>query len=283
MGRIFFNWKELKISPPMILFSKSTGGGAAVRAALDPQAESAAIDIPGFSKPISASAAIASREARSPEDGFDWTRLVECVKANDPHAIEVLYTRFAKGARFYFCRHLGLEELDDRVHDSFLLVLESIKRGEVRDPERVMGFIRTILRRQVAAYMRGTMEERRDYTALDGESEYCLDFRGCPEERIIDLETIDIMERVMLGMTLREREILTRFYLLEQAPEHICKEMRISMTQFRLMKSRAKGRFGALGRATLGQSLENLSESTSEDSSESPSENSSESPSEQVI
>lgn len=253
----------------MILFSKSTGGGAAVRAALDPRAESAAIDVSGFSNPISPVSGVYRKEAPSDDrpqadDGFDWSQMVDRVKANDAHAIEQLYIRFAKGARFYFCRHLGLEELDDRVHDSFLLVLESIKKGEVRDPERIMGFIRTILRRQVAAYVRGTMEDRRDYTTLDGESDYCLDFRGCPEERIIDLETIDIMERVMQGMTLREREILTRFYLLEQAPEHICKQMRISMTQFRLMKSRAKGRFGALGRRSLGQSLENLSESTSE-------------------
>lgn len=190
--------------------------------------------------------------------------MVDRVVANDPRGIEDLYTYFSKGARFYFCRHLGLEELDDRVHDSFLLVLDRLKRGELRDPERLMGFIRTILRRQVAAYVRGAMEERRDYAQLDAESEYCLDFRGCPEERIIDIEAVDIMERIMRAMSLREREILTRFYLLEQPAEFICKEMRMSMTQFRLMKCRAKGRFGALGRRSLRESLENLSESTSE-------------------
>ena len=244
----------------MILFSKSTGGGAAVRAALDPRAEPSAIDPKGFSD--------VPETLESDVLGLtqieEWTQMVDRVRANDPRGIEDLYTYFSKGARFYFCRHLGLEELDDRVHDSFLLVLDRLKRGELRDPERLMGFIRTILRRQVAAYVRGAVEERRDYAQLDAESEYCLDFRGCPEERIIDIEAVDIMERVMRAMSLREREILTRFYLLEQAPEFICKEMRISMTQFRLMKCRAKGRFGALGRRSLRQDLENLSESTSE-------------------
>jgi RNA polymerase sigma factor (sigma-70 family) len=189
--------------------------------------------------------------------------LVGRVQANDPGGLEDLYTCFSKGARFYFCRHLGLEELDDRVHDTFLMVVDRIKRGEPREPERLMGFIRTILRRQVASYVRSAVADRRDYTPLDAESEYCLDFRGCPEERIIDAESVDVMERVMRGMTLREREILTRFYLLEQAPEFICKEMHISMTQFRLMKSRAKSRFGALGRRSLRQDLESLNESTS--------------------
>ncbi len=243
----------------MILFSKSTGGGAAVRAALDPRAESSAIDPNGFSN------APASREpdVLGLTQIEEWSQLVDRVQADDPRGIEDLYTYFSKGARFYFCRHLGLEELDDRVHDSFLLVLDRIKRGELRDPERLMGFIRTILRRQVASYVRGAVEERRDFAPLDAESEYCLDFRGCPEERIIDIEAVDIMERVMRAMSLREREILTRFYLLEQAAESICKDMRISMTQFRLMKSRAKGRLGALGRRSLRQSLENLNESTS--------------------
>ena len=243
----------------MTLFSKSTGGGAAVRAALDPRAEPSAINPTGFSN---------IPESREPDvlgltQIEEWTQMVDRVQANDPRGIEDLYTYFSKGARFYFCRHLGLEELDDRVHDSFLLVLDRLKRGELRDPERLMGFIRTILRRQVAAYVRGAVEERRDYAQLDAESEYCLDFRGCPEERIIDIEAVDIMERVMRAMSLREREILTRFYLLEQAAESICKDMRISMTQFRLMKSRAKGRLGALGRRSLRQSLENLNESTS--------------------
>jgi RNA polymerase sigma-70 factor (ECF subfamily) len=263
----------------MIPFTKSTGGGAAVRAALDPRAESTAIESPVFSIPVTATDAVDFRPSgrnspdtipvmpaprRPAEPEPQWTQLVSRVKANDPRGLEELYGYFSKGARFYFCRHLGLDQLDDRVHDTFLIVVDRLKRGELRDPERLMGFIRTILRRQVASYVRGTVEERRDHAPLDAESEYCLDFRGCPEERIIDLETVDIMERVMRGMSLREREILTRFYLLEQAPERICKEMRINMTQFRLMKSRAKGRFGQLGkRSILRQSLESLNENTS--------------------
>ncbi len=257
----------------MILFSKSTGGGAAVRAALDPRADSSAIDPPGSSisppPEVLAPEPGAGPKSDSLEANSDslenWVDLVARVQANDPVGLEVLYNFFAKGARFYFCRHLGLEELDDRVHDTFLVVVERLKRGELREPDRLMGFIRTILRRQVATYVRNTVADKRDITPLDAESEYCLDFRGCPEERIIDLESVDIMERVMRAMSLREREILTRFYLLEQPPESICKEMRISMTQFRLMKSRAKGRFGALGRrSVLRDSLENLNESTSE-------------------
>jgi hypothetical protein len=39
--------------------------------------------------------------------------------------------------------------------------------------------------------------------------------------------------------------------LLEQTQEQICAEMNLTETQFRLLKSRAKARFGELGRRAL--------------------------------
>jgi hypothetical protein len=44
---------------------------------------------------------------------------------------------------------------------------------------------------------------------------------------------------------------LTRFYLNEESAEEICDNMGLTDTQFRLIKSRAKARFGELGRRRL--------------------------------
>ena len=46
---------------------------------------------------------------------------------------------------------------------------------------------------------------------------------------------------------------LLRSKLLEQTQEEICAEMNLSETQFRLLKSRAKARFGELGRKKLAR------------------------------
>jgi DNA-directed RNA polymerase specialized sigma24 family protein len=59
------------------------------------------------------------------------------------------------------------------------------------------------------------------------------------------------MEQILQAIPRRDREILTRFYLKEQTQEEICEEMKLTETQFRLLKSRAKSRFGALGRRRL--------------------------------
>jgi DNA-directed RNA polymerase specialized sigma subunit len=53
---------------------------------------------------------------------------------------------------------------------------------------------------------------------------------------------------VLRSVSRRDREILDRFYVQEQTQEQICEEMGLSYNQFRLLKSRAKARFGELGR-----------------------------------
>lgn len=62
-----------------------------------------------------------------------------------------------------------------------------------------------------------------------------------------------IAKTVLQGISRRDREILTRFYLLEETQEQICEGMNLSETQFRLLKSRAKARFGDLGRRKLAR------------------------------
>ena len=60
-----------------------------------------------------------------------------------------------------------------------------------------------------------------------------------------------LIRRVLAELSDRDQEILTRFYLQEQGQDQICDEMSLSETQFRLLKSRAKARFGELGRKKL--------------------------------
>ena len=59
--------------------------------------------------------------------------------------------------------------------------------------------------------------------------------------------------RILKSLPQRDREILIRFYLHEQRPEQICEDMNLSETQFRLIKSRAKARFGELGKRRMSK------------------------------
>ncbi|MBI5086586.1 MAG: sigma-70 family RNA polymerase sigma factor [Acidobacteria bacterium] len=181
-----------------------------------------------------------------------WIALVDRIRDHDELAMEELYRVFSRGIRYYLCRHLGPQELDDKVHDTFLIVVQAIRGGGLREPEKLMGFVRTVVRRQVAAFIDTAVQTRRDFTDLEVGGRV-PDIRQNPEERVLEEERSDIMAKVLRGISRRDREILTRFYLFEQTQEQICEEMDLSETQFRLLKSRAKARFGELGRRKLAR------------------------------
>jgi RNA polymerase sigma factor (sigma-70 family) len=133
-------------------------------------------------------------------------------------------------------------------------VVQAIKRGDLRDPERLMGFVRTVVRRQVASYIDEAVHNRREQTDLDC-GVRVADLRRNPEEDAIIREKSDLMDRALRSISRRDREILTRFYLNEQTQEQICEEMSLTETQFRLLKSRAKARFGMAGKRQLLPSI----------------------------
>jgi RNA polymerase sigma-70 factor (ECF subfamily) len=184
----------------------------------------------------------------------NWAELVERIRQEDPTGMEELYRIFARGIRFYLCRQLGPQELDDRVHDTFLIVVQAIRRGDLREPERLMGFVRTVVRRQVAAHIDDLVHSRREEVEIDVNSRL-PDRSWNPEQSLASRENIALMRRVLDSLSQRDREILVRFYLQEESQDQICREMELTETQFRLLKSRAKARFGELGKKKLQQKV----------------------------
>lgn len=180
----------------------------------------------------------------------NWAALVARIQQHDPSAMEELYQVFNKGMRYYLCRQLGSQDLDDKVHDCFLVVVQAIRRGELRDPERLIGFAHTIVRRQIAGHIDVAVHQRKHHVDLPP-GVPLPELGLSPEASLLTKQEEQIALSVLKSISKRQREILTRFYLKEQTREQICAEMKLSDTQFRLIKSRAKARFGELGRRRL--------------------------------
>jgi RNA polymerase sigma-70 factor, ECF subfamily len=96
-----------------------------------------------------------------------WEVLVAQIHRGEDAGMEQLYKLFSRGIRYYLCRQLGAQELEDKVHDTFLIVVHAIQRGDLREPERLMGFVRTIVRRQVAAYIDDAVHQRREQADIE--------------------------------------------------------------------------------------------------------------------
>ena len=191
--------------------------------------------------------------AKTSFPAVEWATLVAQIKAGEDAGMEQLYKLFSRGIRYYLCRQLGPQELEDKVHDTFLIVVNAVKRGDLREPERLMGFVRTVVRRQVAAYIENAVHIRREQADLETGATVA-DKTQNPEQEAIGKEKTALMKSALEALSKRDRDILVRFYLREQSQEQICREMDLTETQFRLLKSRAKAKFGEIGRKKLASS-----------------------------
>lgn len=156
----------------------------------------------------------------------NWTRLVQRIQRGDNAGKEELNRIFSPGIRFFLRRQVGSQELDGKVHDTLLIVVQAIQQGYIREPERLIGFVRTVVRRQIAAYSgAGGAGGPRD-----------------PEQSLAFREKVGLLKRFLRELPQRDREILIRFYVNEQTEEQICSDMNLSETQFRHLKARAQAR-----------------------------------------
>jgi DNA-directed RNA polymerase specialized sigma24 family protein len=86
-----------------------------------------------------------------------------------------------------------------------------------------------------------------------------LDPKPDLDSQIIVRQRRECVQAALHDLPAEQRDVLERFYVLEQDPKQICAEMILSETQFRLLKWRAKTRFTAILQKRLrGQALASL-------------------------
>jgi RNA polymerase sigma-70 factor, ECF subfamily len=164
--------------------------------------------------------------------------IVSLIQQGDSRGEEMLYSILSRGMRFLAIHKLGPEDGLECFHDTVLILIARIREGALQEPAALFGYARTIL-------MRGVMdrfEKRRRLSTEDLESVgFAIpDPRSTPDQILEAEERVAVMRKALLSLRPNEREVLTRFYLQEQSPERIQQEMKLTSTQYRLLKSRSK-------------------------------------------
>lgn len=185
------------------------------------------------------------------QPAIDWKSVVELIQRGDPSGEQILYDALMSGARFFLQRRLGAQDVEDQVHELFLTLIETIRRGEIEYPERLMGFVRTLLLRQLSRGIKSAIHKRETETGIVNIADH-RDAASTPEEQAVATQKLELMKIVLRELNDRDYEILSRFYLREHPKQRICREMNLSSEQFDLVKSRAKARLAELVRRKLG-------------------------------
>jgi len=170
------------------------------------------------------------------------------VAAGEPAAFEKLY-ECLKNFLYFFRKRVG-EDADDLYHELIVALISQLRDGALREPDRLMGYARTIASRLVAQRITSYVEARQQSAADDYAHSIRADGPN-PEACAIRQEQSNIASRILRALPVRDREVLIRFYINEHEAERIQTDMHLTETQFRLIKSRAKQRFHALCDARL--------------------------------
>ncbi len=187
--------------------------------------------------------------AEAPDD--DVANLVRRIQAGDPAAESELVARFSNGLLLMLRRLVQNPALADDLHQETLaLVLGKVRRGEVREPEKLAAFIRSTARNLFIADRR---KEAR-YRSLDEGQEDglqpvpALTDRGpAPLERVLADEEARLVQRLLAELRFdRDRQLLLRFYLSDDSKEEICADLEIEPQRFNKVLFHARERLREL-------------------------------------
>ncbi len=180
-----------------------------------------------------------SREAASPAATAE---LVRRIRAGDAAAESELVARYGRGVTILIHRvSSDLSVVDDLYQQTFLIALEKIRRGDVREPERLSGFICSLARNLVIEHFRKAAA-RRSTGSLEGAR--AADAAPGALENLLRVEKASIVRRVLAELpSERDREILFRFYIAEDEKDSICRDLVLTSLHFNRVLFRARERY----------------------------------------
>jgi len=176
--------------------------------------------------------------------------LVERIRNDDRQAEEELVAQFSKGLLLMLRRLTGELPLAEDLHqETFRIILEKLRAGKLREPEKL------------PAYLRGTarnllLSERRQGARLrfDGDSASLVDpSRGqltaeaSQLRRVLRQEEARQVRKLLGEMRFeRDRQILAHFYLSDRTKKEICQDLDVDPGGFKKVLFRARERLREL-------------------------------------
>jgi len=168
------------------------------------------------------------------------------VQAGDRRAEERVVEIYGRGVAILLDRHTnGRPEAEDLFQDTFRLVLEKLRRGELREPAKLPGFLAQIARSLAIEHYRKATRRK---TEADSEAvDLAVAPSAGPLSGLLESENAALVRHVIreLGNE-RDREILLRFYIAEEDKDRIAADHGLTSLQFNRVLHRARQRYKEL-------------------------------------
>jgi RNA polymerase sigma-70 factor, ECF subfamily len=172
--------------------------------------------------------------------------LVRRIAAGEAAAEAELVERCGGVLRFLARRFTRSEaDAEDLYQETLILAIEKIRHREVREPERLAGFLRALVKNlSTQQYRRRSYEAEKPSDRLtDVEDERLPN----PLGGLLHRERTDLAHRLLAELNVpRDRDVLLRYYIAEDSSARICADLEIDEDHFYRVLSRARQRYRRL-------------------------------------
>ena len=173
--------------------------------------------------------------------------MVQRIIDGDRAAEAELVARYARGVRLIVSRASSdRSAVDDLCQETFRIALEKVRRGDLRDPDRLAGFICSLARNLVVDHF------RRAARTADAVVPDRPDPSPDPLDQLLARERAASARAVLAELgSKRDRQILLRFYVADDSKEEICADLGLSSLHFTRVLFRARERYRVLYRSVV--------------------------------
>jgi RNA polymerase sigma-70 factor, ECF subfamily len=180
------------------------------------------------------------------------TDLVSRIRAGDQQAQAELVERYSQGVQVILRREISNTTIvEDLYQETFRIVLEKIRQGDVREPERLSGFVRGVARNLIIEHFRRATRLAKEANVDAAEP---LPHPAPDQfEELLLKEKSDLIRQIFKVMSnKRDIQVLLRYYLAEEDKERICADLGLTRRYFNVVLQRARERFRELYEQALG-------------------------------
>jgi RNA polymerase sigma-70 factor, ECF subfamily len=178
--------------------------------------------------------------------------LVRRIITGDEAGEEELVQRYQRGVAIIIDRVVHSKSVtEDLSQDAFKLILQKIRNQEVRDAERLSGFVCSVARNLAIDYVR----KQRKLSSQEeiGKAEQVVDPRPDPFATLLARERAGIVRQLIKELKVpRDREVLLRTYIAEDDKAQICADLGLTRAQLNGVVSRALKRYKDLYMKRMG-------------------------------
>lgn len=171
--------------------------------------------------------------------------LARRILSGDTAAETELVERYSRGVYFLLTELTRDRARADDLHqETFRLVIEKVRAGELREPEKLPGFIRQLAKNLfIADYRKKARRTMEDLETVPQPAD------PTPNQlvQVLQEEDTRLVRELLAGLQPeRDRLVLFRFYLAGEPREKICADLGLTVGAFNVALHRARQRFKTL-------------------------------------